>query len=228
MTTPPFVLYYRRVLIETLILGPVATNCYLYSADGKCAVVIDAAAEAEEIVGHVLALGLDAVALVNTHGHLDHIGANAAVKQRLGVPIMIGARDAPYLGPDAEALHRQDALLLGPEARALFQEYYAASPPADVLLVEGDEVADGALRVVETPGHTAGGIALLGEGIAFVGDSLFAGSVGRTDLCGGDERALLASVRRKILSLPPATEVFPGHGPPTTVAAEKSHNPFFR
>jgi glyoxylase-like metal-dependent hydrolase (beta-lactamase superfamily II) len=228
LTTPPSVLYYPVVLIETLPVGPVVTNCYLYSADGKNAVVIDPAAEAEEIIGHLRALGLEAVAVVNTHGHLDHVGANAAVKEILGVPIMIGERDAPYLGPGAEALHRQDALIIGPEARALFQEYYAASPPADVLLVEGDGIAGGGLQVVETPGHTAGGISLLGEGVAFVGDTLFAGSVGRTDLCGGDEGALLASVREKILSLPPATEVFPGHGPPTTVAAEKAHNPFFR
>ncbi|UCH78210.1 MAG: MBL fold metallo-hydrolase [Candidatus Coatesbacteria bacterium] len=216
------------MLIEMLTVGPVSTNCYLYSADGKNAVVIDPAAEPEEIIGHLRGLDLEAVALVNTHGHLDHTGANAVLKEMLGVPILIGERDAPYLGPGAEALHRQDALIIGPEARALFQEYYAASPPADVLLTEGAEIAGGGLRVVETPGHTAGSISLLGEGVAFVGDALFAGSVGRTDLCGGDERALLASVREKILSLPPETEIFSGHGPPTTVAAEKAHNPFFK
>jgi glyoxylase-like metal-dependent hydrolase (beta-lactamase superfamily II) len=198
------------MLIETLQLGPVATNCYIFSPDNKRAVIIDPAAAA-----------------VNTHGHLDHIGANAAIKAATGVPIMVGEKDAPYLGPGAEAIHRQDALVIGPEAVALFQEYYAASPPADVLLREGDAAAGAGLVVVDTPGHTAGGISLVAEGIAFTGDALFAGSIGRTDLCGGDEPLLISSVKAKVLSLPGETELLPGHGPATTVAAERAHNPFF-
>ncbi len=214
------------MLIETLQLGPVATNCYLYSCDGKYAVVIDPAASADEIAGHLRALELEAVAIINTHGHLDHIGANGALKALLGVPICIGEGDAPYLGPGAQSLHRQDALIIGPEAVALFQEYYAASPPADVLLREGDEVAGAGLKVVNTPGHTAGSISLAGAGVVFTGDALFAGSIGRTDLCGGDEEVLLSSVRTKILTLAATTDVFPGHGPPTTVGEERAHNPF--
>jgi hydroxyacylglutathione hydrolase len=215
------------MLIETLQLGPVATNCYIFSPDNKRAVIIDPATDADEILAHVGALGLEPVAVVNTHGHLDHIGANAALKAAIGVPIMVGEKDAPYLGPGAEAIHRQDALVIGPEAVALFQEYYAASPPADVLLREGDDVAGAGLVVVDTPGHTAGGISLVTKGVAFTGDALFAGSIGRTDLCGGDERLLISSVRAKVLSLPAATELLPGHGPSTTVAAERAHNPFF-
>jgi hydroxyacylglutathione hydrolase len=226
LTRPFGVYYYPFVLIETLQLGPVATNCYIYSADGELAVVIDPAAGAEEIAGRVRALELKVVAIINTHGHLDHTGANGALKELLDVPIYIGEKDAPYLGPGAESLHRQDALLIGPEAVALFQEYYAVSPPADVLLREGDEVPAVGLRVIDTPGHTAGSISLVGEGVVFCGDALFAGSIGRTDLCGGDELALLSSIKSKILSLPPETEVLPGHGPPTTVAEERSHNPF--
>jgi hydroxyacylglutathione hydrolase len=226
LTRPFGVYYYPLVLIETLQLGPAATNCYIYSADGELAVVIDPAAGAEEIAGHVRALGLDVGAIINTHGHLDHVGANGALKELLDAPIYIGEKDAPYLGPGAESVHRQDALIIGPEAVALFQEYYVASPPADVLLREGDEVPGVGLRVIETPGHTAGSISLVGGGVVFCGDALFAGSVGRTDLCGGDEVALMVSIRNKILSLPPDTEVLPGHGPPTTVAEERSHNPF--
>jgi hydroxyacylglutathione hydrolase len=215
------------MLIETLQLGPVGTNCYIFSPDNKRAVIIDPATDADEILAHVGALGLEPVAVVNTHGHLDHIGGNAAIRAAICIPIMVGEKDAPYLGPGAEAIHRQDALVIGPEAVAMFQEYYAASPPADVLLREGDDVAGTGLVVVDTPGHTAGGISLVAKGVAFTGDALFAGSIGRTDLCGGDEGLLISSVKAKVLSLPAGTELLPGHGPPTTVAAERAHNPFF-
>ncbi len=220
------VYYYPLVLIETLQLGPVATNCYIYSADGENAVVIDPAAGAEEIAGHVRALELEVVAIINTHGHLDHTGANAALKELLDVPIYIGEKDAPYLGPGAESLHRQDALIIGHEAVALFQEHYAPSPPADVLLREGDEVPHVGLRVLETPGHTAGSISLVGHGVVFCGDALFAGSIGRTDLCGGDEATLISSIKSRILTLAADTDVLPGHGPKTTVGEERAHNPF--
>ena len=215
------------MLIETLQLGPVETNCYIFSPDNERAVIIDPATEGDEILAHVGALGLEPVAVVNTHGHLDHIGGNAAIKAAICIPIMVGEKDAPYLGPGAEVIHRQDALVIGPEAVAMFQEYYAASPAADVLLREGDDAADAGLVVVDTPGHTAGGISLVAEGVAFTGDALFAGSIGRTDLCGGDEGLLISSVRAKILSLPAETQLLPGHGPPTTVAVERAHNPFF-
>jgi hydroxyacylglutathione hydrolase len=214
------------MLIETLELGPVETNCYLYSEDGETAVIIDPATDAGVIINQLRSLKLEPVVIVNTHGHLDHVGANAELKKIYAVPICIGAGDAPYLGPDAEPVHRQDAIIIGPEAMALFQEYYKPSPPADILLHEGDAIPGSNLVTVETPGHTAGGISLLGGGVVFVGDTLFADSIGRADLCGGDEKTLIRSIKQRILSLPGDTEVLPGHGPPTTVGREKKHNPF--
>ena len=213
------------MLVETLQLGPLPTNCYIYSPDGERGVVIDPAADARFIAGHLRALDLKAVAIINTHGHLDHIGGNAGLRALLDCPLLIGAPDAPYLGPNAEAVHRQDALLVGPEAVALFQTSYVASPPADVLLHDGD-VTPGGLRVLATPGHTAGGVSLVADGVVFVGDTLFEGSVGRWDLCGGDEATLLHAIKTKLLPLPRATTVYPGHGPKTTIGAEKSHNPY--
>jgi glyoxylase-like metal-dependent hydrolase (beta-lactamase superfamily II) len=214
------------MLLETLQLGPVATNCYIYSPDGERAIVIDPAAEAEEIIGHVRALGVEVTAIVNTHGHFDHIGANGPLREAFDAPLCVGAGDAPYLGPDARAVHRQDALIVGPEAAALFQVLYVASPRPDVLLREGDEIPGAGLRVLETPGHSPGGISVAGGDVVFAGDTLFAGSIGRTDLCGGDEGVLVSSIKRKLMSLPGATTVYPGHGPATTVAAERAHNPF--
>jgi len=216
------------VLVEILHLGPLATNCYLFSPDGELAIVIDPGAEADIVARHVDALELTPIAIINTHGHLDHIGGNARLKTLLGdVPLLIGAGDELYLGPGAEAIHRQDALLIGPVAAALFQAAYRPSPPADAVLGDGD-VAPGGLKVLATPGHTAGGITLVADGAAFVGDTVFAGSVGRWDLCGGDEQTLITAIKTKILALPPNTTLFPGHGDRTTVAVEKERNPFLR
>jgi glyoxylase-like metal-dependent hydrolase (beta-lactamase superfamily II) len=113
------------------------------------------------------------------------------------------------------------------QARA-FGFQVAPPPPPDRLLNEGDEVVMGGerMRVLHTPGHTPGGICLYREGVALVGDALFAGSIGRTDLPGGSTEVLLASIRTKLLSLPDDTVVYPGHGPPTTIGAERAHNPF--
>lgn len=214
------------MLIETIPVGPMATNCYIYSPDGVHAAVIDPAAEPQRIVGHMKALELKPVAIINTHGHFDHTGGNAALKVLFGAPIYIGAGDAFLLGPNAELIHRQGALLLGPEAVSIFQQYYVPSPPADFLLKEGQEVPETGLRVLETPGHSPGGITLVGNDFAFCGDVIFAGAIGRADLPGADEDLLMSSLRTRILTLPGRTKLYPGHGPPTTVATEKANNPF--
>ncbi len=198
------------------VVGPLDTNCYLVhcSETLECAVV-DPGAEADRIFPLILEFGLKPVYILNTHGHIDHIGANRDVKDKFGIPLAIHSLDGPLL----EMVQQFElSFFLGAKE----------SPPADFLLKDGDSIAIGksALRVIHTPGHTPGSVSLLGDGILFSGDTLFNGGVGRTDLPGGSTRDLEQSIRERILTLPPETTVLPGHGPWTTVGEEKESNPF--
>jgi glyoxylase-like metal-dependent hydrolase (beta-lactamase superfamily II) len=151
-----------------------------------------------------------------THGHFDHVGAVAALKERTGASVHIHPDDAERM----RTAGRQGAM---------FGLHVPAPPPPDVLVREGDTVflGDVAFRVLHTPGHTPGHVTYLSGDLAFVGDLIFEGSIGRTDLPGGSLDALLRAVREKIFTLPGETILFPGHGPATTVADEKRGNPFF-
>lgn len=201
---------------ETVVVGALETNCYLLFCDEtrECA-VIDPGAEPEKILSSLSALHLTPVVLLNTHGHVDHIGANADIKEKYDVPLAIHAADLRILeaGPLMEL-----GLLLA--ARP--------SPAPDRLIENGDiiKVGRGSLRVIHTPGHSPGSVSFLGEGILFSGDTLFCGGVGRTDLPGGSMKVLESSIRERIFSLPENTLVLPGHGPMTTVAEERESNPF--
>ena len=177
--------------------------------------VIDPGGDAVDVLAAIGREHLSLVMIVNTHGHADHIIGNAALVRATGAPVAIGVGDAPMLTRAAANL----SLLLGREI---------TSPPPDRLLRRGDELDLGDLRftVRETPGHTPGGVSLVGEGLAFTGDTLFAGGIGRTDLPGGDESALLDSIRRELLSLSDETLVYPGHGEATTIGEERVGNPF--
>jgi len=202
--------------ILCLPLGPFQTNCYIVFHSGrKNALVIDPAEEPEVILSQLQERGLTAGAAVLTHGHCDHIGAATALAAR-GVPLLIHPSDA--------------AKLSDPEASGAFYFGFNQEPCQPTrLLNEGDTVDlwEGAsvLRVIHTPGHSSGSICLIGEGFAFVGDLLFAGGIGRTDLLGGDDEAMAESLRR-ILQLPDSTVVYPGHGPITTIGEERESNPF--
>ena len=206
---------------ETLEVGGLATNCYVLSDGPPDALVIDPGGDAERIVEHLEANGLVPTLLVNTHGHADHIIANAELKRRYGdMKIAVGRVDAEALTSPVKNM----SVFVGVQVR---------SPPADTLLDEGDVVSIGAceFRVLHTPGHSPGGIALFtgdldGRPAVFSGDTLFAESVGRVDIAGGCWEDLLASIREKIFTLPDNTVVYPGHGPVTTVAHEKQSNPF--
>lgn len=202
--------------IHSFTIGPLETNAYLVVDEGtRQALLIDPGLESEDMYNIIRAEGLELCAIVNTHGHFDHVCGNAFFKAKTGAPVLIHGEDVAMMRQAA-----QQALTFG------FQ--VPTPPPPDRLLTEGDEVVVGEIRmqVLHTPGHTPGGICLYGEGFAFVGDTLFAGSIGRTDLVGGSMEVLLASIRNKLLSLSDETVAYPGHGPVTTIGEERVHNPF--
>ncbi len=203
---------------KTLIVGDLATNCYLaWCRDTKDALVIDPGGDAPVILKAIESLSLKVAYIVNTHGHLDHIGANSELHSALNCPIAIGNLDQGMLTDAGENLSYH----VGPPM---------TSPAAEILLEHGDKLEFGrcTLEVLATPGHTRGGISLYGHGILFAGDTLFQRSIGRSDLPGGNQQQQLASIRTKLLTLPDATRVLPGHGPETTIGQERVHNPWLQ
>lgn len=207
--------------IEAFPLGPFETNCYLvYSGAeaGGPVTVIDASFEPEAMIERLRELGRPVSAIVLTHAHVDHIaGVNEVVREFPGTRVLVHEAERDWLG-DPE-------LNLGVPIGV---RVTARGP--DGVLREGDEVEMGGARwrVLHTPGHSPGGIALYRPGVAFVGDALFAGSVGRTDFPGSDMEVLARSIREKLYVLPDETVVYPGHGPATTIGRERATNPFVR
>ena len=198
-------------------VGPLAENTYIvgHPESGKAA-VIDPGDEAGEILKQVTGHGWILDKILLTHGHFDHVGAVSFLKERTGAAVHIHPDDV-------------DGMRAAGRQGLMFGLRVPDPPPPDVLVREGDTVplGGGMFRVLHTPGHTPGHVVYLSGGYAFVGDLIFAGSIGRTDLPGGSLEELLRAVRTKIFTLPGETVLFPGHGPATTVAREKRGNPFF-
>jgi glyoxylase-like metal-dependent hydrolase (beta-lactamase superfamily II) len=198
-------------------VGPFAANCYLVACERtKEAVIIDPGAEARHIVGQVAKDGVQVRYIINTHGHVDHVGANEEVRQALGVPILIHEQDAGMCKKPHASLS------------AFVGKMKLAEPDRHLKGGEKITVGDLSFEVIETPGHTRGCITLAAPGALFTGDTLFAGSIGRTDLPGGSFREIISSIKEKLLVFPDDTKVYPGHGPESTIGEEKRYNPFLR
>lgn len=201
--------------IKSLVVGPVAANCYILSdATGEGA-VIDPCGDAAAILDYIKQEKIKVKVILNTHGHSDHIAANDEVRDATGAPLYIHPADMN--------------MLIDPRANlSVFMGEAVTSRPAEYRLEEGDTVRFGTseLKVLHTPGHSPGGVCLIGDGVVFSGDTLFAESVGRTDFPGGSTEQLIQEIKEKLMPLPDDTLVYPGHGPATTIGWERQYNPY--
>lgn len=212
----------ESLFLDVFAVGPIQANCVLLGdADAGELVVIDPGEEAERIVDRIRASGLRPKAILHTHGHLDHVGGTADLARLLGGKLPIG------LHPDEIEFYRNAPL----QAR-MFGLEVDTPPEPDLMLRNGDTVSVGSLEleVRHTPGHSPGGICFItssaDEALAIVGDVLFAGSIGRTDLMGGSFEVLERSIREQLYTLSDETRVICGHGPETTIGRERASNPF--
>ena len=196
--------------------GVFAENCWLVAcARSNLGILVDPGAAAPQALAEARRLGVTVEQIVLTHAHLDHVEGLAQAKEETGAPI--------YLHPADEELYRA-----APLQAQWFGVALQPLPPVDRPLAAGDVVRFGEceLAVRFAPGHAPGHVVLVGDGVALVGDVIFAGSIGRTDLPGGDFATLMKSIREQVMTLPDATTLYTGHGPETTVGHERVSNPF--
>jgi len=208
--------------IDRFVLGAFETNSYLLRRDdqAKNCIIIDTGLDATELIDFLAGNDLSVESVILTHGHADHIAALPSLcKNHPNAKVFVHKLDAEMLTGEKENLSTLAGVPL-------------AVAPADVLLDDGDVIDQAGieLKVIHTPGHTPGGICLYSENnhAAFVGDTLFAGSVGRTDFPSSSTSQLIQSITEKLFLLPNETIIYPGHGPATTIAYEKRHNPFLQ
>lgn len=203
---------------DTVVTGALGVNCCILGCEetGQ-AVVVDPGDEVERILAQVAQRGYRVAAIINTHGHFDHVGGNAALKKATEAPLMI---------------HQADAAMLGrvSQVAAMYGLPGENSPEPDQFLEHGAELGWGSLkiRVIHTPGHTPGCccLYLADQQLLLSGDTLFADGMGRTDLPGGSHPQLVQSITERLFCLPDEVRVWPGHGPATTIGHEKRHNPY--
>jgi hydroxyacylglutathione hydrolase len=205
------------MILDTVQVNITQTNCYIVGCEEtREGVIIDPGGHPGRILRALEESGLGARYILNTHCHFDHMQANAEIVVATGASLALHPAELPLLRAKGGA--------------SLFGMPGEESPPPDIELENGQVLKVGTLRfqVLHTPGHSPGGVTfyLAEEGMAFDGDVLFAGGVGRTDLPGGNWDALMRSIREVLFTLPDETVLYPGHGPETTVGQEKAHNPW--
>ena len=206
------------MIIRCIPGGVFMTNCYIVGdEETNEAILIDPGEQIEDILREVEKSGMKITKILNTHTHIDHVAGVEKAKKELGVKFYLHPEEEPVL----EAL---------PEAAMRYPQFGDVEvPKVDGHIEEGDEIDIGNLKakVLHTPGHTWGSVCLVIDGHVISGDTLFAGSVGRVDLTGGTSmRELVGSIKAKLMSLPDSTNVYPGHGPATTIGIERRSNPF--
>jgi glyoxylase-like metal-dependent hydrolase (beta-lactamase superfamily II) len=208
------------MLIHTFILGAYETNCYCLrdNESAKDCIIIDTGFDADDFVNSLEETKMNPLALILTHGHIDHIAGVNAMREKF---------------PEMKLyIHKLDANMLDePKSNlSIMSGLSYVTDPAEVILEDNQtiELAGIKLEVLHTPGHTPGGISLYSkeQGVVFVGDALFSGSVGRTDFPGGSMNQLIDGIKEKLLTLPEETKVYPGHGPDTTIGREKNYNQY--
>ncbi|OGR16092.1 MAG: MBL fold metallo-hydrolase [Desulfobacterales bacterium GWB2_56_26] len=207
------------MLIKQMIVGSMAVCCYIVACEKKkVAAVIDPGGDEGKILAEVKKMGVDLEYIIATHGHPDHVCGNKKIQEQTGAKIIMHAADAAFFGT--------------PEVKNYFSMLgLTPSPPVDRQVMDGDEImiGDVTFKVIHTPGHTPGGMCLYNAPDLFTGDTLFVGGLGRSDFPGGSHQELLASIRNKLLVLPPETVVWPGHGyggSRSTIGEEMRSNPF--
>ncbi|ACB84873.1 MBL fold metallo-hydrolase [Natranaerobius thermophilus] len=206
------------MIIEQLVVGELGANCYIVGCQetGE-AVIIDPGGNGEKIHQQIKELDMTPSMIINTHGHVDHIGANSYLKEHTDAELGIHPKDAPMLTDPKLNL-------------SMFTGKEIISPSADIHLNDGDSIKVGNLKgeIINTPGHTPGGICIKIDNNLFSGDTLFTEGIGRCDLPGGNQDELLKSIREQLFTLSDDLVVYPGHGGSTTIAHEKRKNPFLK
>jgi len=200
------------------MVGDMLANCYIIAdEEAKEAAIIDPSAEGVEILKVIKENNLRVIYIINTHGHIDHIGANAEIKEATGAKILIHEDDRNLLSSPVKNL-------------AIFLGRMTKSPPADRLLKGGEIISLGKLKlkVIHTPGHTRGSICLLVDKKLFTGDTLLRNSIGRTDLPGASEKILVQRIKEELLPLGDEVKIYPGHKEETTIGQERRNNPFLQ
>ena len=208
----------QKLQVEMLIVGPLASNCYIIWDDkNRTAAIIDPGEDAKDIIKKVDELDIEINYILATHGHFDHVGAVAQLKREIDVEFLAHKGDFFFIVDGENAARRWGFIIDQP-------------PKPDRFIEDGDiiKIGEHELKVLHTPGHSPGGVSFLHNKMVFCGDTLFQGSIGRTDFRMGSFEELKQSIKSRLYTLPDSTIVYTGHGPSTTIGTEKMFNPFVR